>query len=295
MLTRIGNVEVWRILESVEAFMDPLEFFPDLGEDGLDLMRKVVPHQLCPDTGLLLLPIQGFLIKTSAHVILVDACAGNHKTFPFHENWNKRSDGRFMAGLVAAGITPEDVDFVLCTHLHVDHVGWNTRLENSRWVPTFPNARYLFPEKDNAHFSVDPGEVYTESVLPVIAAGQAELVGSDHMLGDHVSLLPTPGHTPGRKYCTRQPLSTPVPWHNPRTQCHVQVGRKLDKTCLAYQRILRSLWAQSGLWTPKRARCLVPWRRTTALNPKQPSADSTIIRPNQRIENSARSSSNKLI
>lgn len=197
MLTRIGNVEVWRILESVEAFMDPLEFFPDLGEDGLELMRKVVPRQLCPDTGLLLLPIQGFLIKTSAHVILVDACAGNHKTIPFHDNWNKRSDGRFMAGLVAAGITPGDVDFVLCTHLHVDHVGWNTRLENGRWVPTFPNARYLFPAKDNAHFSVDPGEVYTESVLPVIAAGQDELVGSDHMLGDHVSLLPTPGHTPG--------------------------------------------------------------------------------------------------
>ena len=197
MLTRIGNVEVWRILESVEAFMDPLEFFPDLSEDGLELMRKIVPRQLCPDTGLLLLPIQGFLIKTSAHIILVDACAGNHKTVPFHDNWNKRSDGRFMAGLVAAGITPADVDFVLCTHLHVDHVGWNTRLENGRWVPTFPNARYLFPAIDNAHFSVDPGEVYTESVLPVIAAGQVELVGSDHMLGDHISLVLTPGHTPG--------------------------------------------------------------------------------------------------
>jgi glyoxylase-like metal-dependent hydrolase (beta-lactamase superfamily II) len=197
MLTRIGTIEVWRILESVDAFMDPLEFFPDMGEDGLSLMQNVVPRQLCPDTGFILLPIQGFLIKTPQHTILVDACVGNDKNYDFFKKWYKRSDGRFMAGLMAAGITPADIDFVLCTHLHVDHVGWNTRLENGRWVPTFPNARYILPAADNAHFSADPGVVYTESVLPVIAAGQADFVCSHHMLGDYVSLVPTPGHTPG--------------------------------------------------------------------------------------------------
>ncbi len=197
MLTRIGAIEIWRILESVEAFMDPQDLFPDMGEDGLSLMQSVAPRQLCPDTGRILLPIQGFLIKTPQHTILVDACVGNDKTCDFFENWHKRSDGRFMAGLIAAGTTPADIDFVLCTHLHLDHVGWNTRLDNGRWVPTFPNARYIMPAADNAHFSADPGVVYTESVLPVIVAGQAEFVEPDHMLGDYVSLIPTPGHTPG--------------------------------------------------------------------------------------------------
>lgn len=197
MLTRIGNVEIWRILESVDPFMDPLAFFPDMGQEGLALMQQEAPRQMCPNTGMVLIPIQGFLIKTPQHVILVDACVGNDKTFEFFTTWNKRSDGRFMAGLAAAGVGPAEIDYVLCTHLHVDHVGWNTRLENGRWVPTFPNARYIFPSADNTHFSADPSTVYNESVLPVIAAGQAELVSSDHMLGDYVSLIPTPGHTPG--------------------------------------------------------------------------------------------------
>lgn len=197
MLTRIGNVEIWRILESIDPFMGPLDFFPDMGEAGLALMRQEAPRQLCPDTGMVLVPVQGFLIKTPHHVILVDACVGNDKTFEMFKSWNKRSDGRFMAGLAAAGAGPADIDYVLCTHLHVDHVGWNTRLENGQWVPTFPNARYIFPSIDNAHFGADPSTVYNESVLPVIAAGQAELVSSDHTLGDCISLIPTPGHTPG--------------------------------------------------------------------------------------------------
>lgn len=197
MLARIGNVEIWRVLESVDPFLTPLEFFPDMGDEGLALMRQEVPHQLCAKTGLMLIPIQGFLIKTPQHSVLVDACVGNDKTCKSFDIWHKRSDNRFMAGLRAAGVGPADIDYVLCTHLHLDHVGWNTRLENGRWVPTFPNARYVLPSADHAHFSIDPDVVYKESVLPVIAAGQAEMVGSDHTLGDYVSLIPTPGHTPG--------------------------------------------------------------------------------------------------
>lgn len=196
MLTRIGNVEIWRILESVDPFLGPLEFFPDMGDDGLALLRREVPRQLCPATGTMLIPIQGFLIKTPRHIVLVDACVGNDKTCET-DIWHKRSDNRFMAGLAAAGVSPTDVDFVLCTHLHLDHVGWNTKLENGQWVPTFPKARYVMPSADHAHFSAAPDIVYNESVLPVIAAGQGELVTSDHMLGDYISLIPTAGHTPG--------------------------------------------------------------------------------------------------
>jgi len=197
MLTRIGDIEVWRILESVDTFLTPTEFFPDMDEDGLALMRKVAPKQLCPETGMMLIPIQGFLIKTPTHTVLVDACIGNDKTCEFHEPWHKRSDGRFLASLTAAGVGPADIDYVLCTHLHPDHVGWNTRLEDGRWVPTFPNARYIMPSSDHAYFSSDPGDCYNESVLPVIQAKQAELVSSDHKIGEHLSLIPTPGHTPG--------------------------------------------------------------------------------------------------
>ena len=197
MLTRLGDIEIWRILESVDPFLEPQEFFPDMDEDGLALMRKEAPLQLCPRTGMMLIPIQGFLIKTPRHNILVDACIGNDKTCDFHDIWHKRSDRRFLSSLAAAGVGPEDIDYVLCTHLHLDHVGWNTRLENGRWVPTFPNARYVMTSADLDHFKSDPDDSYNESVLPVIEAQQADLVSSDHMLGENVSLVPTPGHTPG--------------------------------------------------------------------------------------------------
>lgn len=197
MLTQLGAIEIWRILESVDPFLEPHEFFPEMDEDGLALMRQETPRQLCPRTGMMLIPIQGFLIKTPRHNILVDACIGNDKTCEFYDIWHKRSDRRFLASLAAAGVRPEDIDYVLCTHLHLDHVGWNTRLENGRWVPTFPNARYVMTSADLDHFKSDPGDSYNESVLPVIEAQQAELVSSDHMLGEHISLVPTPGHTPG--------------------------------------------------------------------------------------------------
>ncbi len=197
MLTRIGDVEIWRILESVEHFMAPQDFFPGMSPEDFELFKRVSPRQYSERTGMLTFPVQGFLLKTPRHVILVDACIGNHKTNTSHAPWHMRNDGRFLAGLTAAGVTPADIDYVMCTHLHPDHVGWNTQLIDGRWVPTFPNARYLMPALDEAHYRGLGSPVYTESVLPVIATGQAELVGADHQLGDYVSLLPTPGHTDG--------------------------------------------------------------------------------------------------
>lgn len=196
MLCKIGDVEIWRILEINAPFLAPAMLFPNAGPDVARIIEDLTPGQLDPDSGKLILPVQGFLLKTPDHIILVDGCVGNDKTATLPE-WNKRSDGRFMAALTAAGVTPEDVDYVLCTHLHVDHVGWNTRLDNGRWVPTFPNARYLMPEADEAVFRAAASDTFTESVLPVIDAGQAELVRPGHTLGDHITLIPTPGHTPG--------------------------------------------------------------------------------------------------
>jgi glyoxylase-like metal-dependent hydrolase (beta-lactamase superfamily II) len=108
---------------------------------------------------------------------------------------------RYEKNLAAAGVGVNDIDFVMCTHLHVDHTGWNTRLDNGRWVPTFPKARYLFADRELAFWTKrqkdDPASCpwVEDSVLPVIAANRADIVTSSHALNDIVSLIPTPGHT----------------------------------------------------------------------------------------------------
>ena len=91
-------------------------------------------------SGNVVLCFQSYVVKTPHHNILVDSCIGNDKNFPLRPAWNKKTDPNWMGALKAAGLGVEDIDFVMCTHLHVDHVGWNTRLENGQWVPTFPNA-----------------------------------------------------------------------------------------------------------------------------------------------------------
>jgi glyoxylase-like metal-dependent hydrolase (beta-lactamase superfamily II) len=112
-----------------------------------------------------------------------------------------KTDDTYMQGLAAAGFSVEDIDYVMCTHLHVDHVGWNTRLENGRWVPTFPKARYVFGKTEfdywretNARTPVPAIEV---SVMPIVEAKRHDIIGDEGAIGDHVRVLPTPGHTPG--------------------------------------------------------------------------------------------------
>lgn len=196
MLCKIGDIEVWRILEINAPFLPPEHLFPTAGPDVAKIIEQHAPGAIDAATGALILPIQGFLLKTPRHIVLVDACVGNDKTANLPD-WHQRSDSRFMSALTAAGVGPEDVDYVLCTHLHPDHVGWNTQKVDGRWVPTFPNARYLMPHADNEHYKDSGADPYLESVLPVIEAGQAELVTPGHKLGDHITLVPTPGHTPG--------------------------------------------------------------------------------------------------
>lgn len=197
MLCKIGDVEVWRILELVGPFRTPEELYPTAGPDVRAMIEAHVPHCICAHSGRLILPIQGFLLKTPSHTILVDSCVGNDKTVPTVQEWHKRGDARFVAALTAAGVGFDDIDYVLCTHLHTDHVGWNTRLQDGRWVPTFPKARYLMSKADEAFQRHRNADLYIESVLPVIEAGQAELFEHNHAIGDHVTLVPTPGHTPG--------------------------------------------------------------------------------------------------
>lgn len=195
MLFKIGEVEVWRILEMNGPFREADKLFPTAGPDVARIMNELAPGQV-DAAGRVILPVQGFLLKTPDHVVLVDACVGNHKTNNFPD-WNMRDSGRFMAALTASGTAPDEVDYVMCTHLHTDHVGWNTQLVEGHWVPTFPNARYLMPGADLPFLEEVGPDQYRESVAPVVAAGQADEVGTDFAIGPFISLIPTPGHTPG--------------------------------------------------------------------------------------------------
>lgn len=195
---QLGDIAVTSVLEQVSEFMTPAEFFADFDDTMLDANRDwLVPRAISAESGKMILPIQSYLVRTRHHTILIDTCVGCRKKFKWVPDWNDRRDETWLANLKAAGVDPASVDFVFCTHLHVDHCGWNTRLEDGRWVPTFPNARYLFARTEYEAHADANGIVFRESVLPVMEAGQAELVAMDFALDDEIGLLPTPGHTAG--------------------------------------------------------------------------------------------------
>jgi glyoxylase-like metal-dependent hydrolase (beta-lactamase superfamily II) len=146
MKTAIGleGVTIYPVVEQQGPFFDAMEFFPTLTKELLEENRWwLQPTFVDPVSGRLVLCVQSFVIKTLHHNILVDSCVGNHKPRPARPFWNMMSSDRFEKSLAATGLTVDDIDYVMCTHLHVDHVGWNTRLENGRWVPTFPKAKYI--------------------------------------------------------------------------------------------------------------------------------------------------------
>jgi glyoxylase-like metal-dependent hydrolase (beta-lactamase superfamily II) len=197
----VNDMTIHRIVEQEYGFTPLFEFLPTLTKEQFEENRSWMQEGAYDaKTGNCVLCFQSYVVKTPHHNILVDACIGNDKTFPLRPSWNAKKDGNWMAALKAAGLGVNDIDFVMCTHLHGDHVGWNTRLENGRWVPTFPKARYLFSKKEYDYWSgvhqKTPLDNISESVLPIIEANRAELVTSDHELNDHIRLTPTPGHTP---------------------------------------------------------------------------------------------------
>ncbi|MBM4439819.1 MAG: MBL fold metallo-hydrolase [Candidatus Rokubacteria bacterium] len=174
--------------------------FPRVTQDAVEAHRGWLAPHFLDDKGRLLQSIHAFVIQAPGLTALVDTCVGNDKDRggrpPFH-----MLQTSFLQDLTAAGFPPESIDVVICTHLHVDHVGWNTRLDNGRWVPTFPRARHLFAQREWEHWSTedddDTKRIMGDSVRPVVDAGLVDLVAMDHRVSSELWLEPTPGHTPG--------------------------------------------------------------------------------------------------
>ncbi len=230
---QVGAARITQVIESGGS-SPPSFLFADLTTERVQSHAWLRPHFATAD-GRLIASIHCFVIESQGQVIVVDTCVGNDKPRAA-AMWNELS-GPFLADLEAAGFAPERVDAVLCTHMHTDHVGWNTRLVDRRWQPTFANARYLFGRPEYEHWQAagdaDERRVIADSVQPVIDAGLAEWVASDHAVTAEVRLEPTPGHTPGHvsvriRSAGEEAVITGDLMHHPIQCCEPEVGSRFD-------------------------------------------------------------------
>jgi glyoxylase-like metal-dependent hydrolase (beta-lactamase superfamily II) len=245
---RIGNVEVSRIVE-VWNREDPRSMLLEGGTPAMMLAYPWLhPHHATP-AGELLVNFQGFAIKAGPRRIIVDTCIGANREREYDFFSNLQS--RFLEDLQAIGIRPSDVDTVLCTHLHFDHVGWNTQLIDGQWVPAFKNARYLLGRKEYDHWMMlrATGGYHDvrhlgECVDPIVSLGLADFVESNYRLSPEISLEPSPGHTPGHVSVRivsagEEAVITGDVLHNPIQIAipHHPANFDMDKALAAQQRV----------------------------------------------------------
>jgi len=203
---RFGDISVAAVEESVQASFTPAALFLDFDPQAIDRhLSWMAPLHFDPAEGRFRTSVRTFVVKTPRSTILIDTCGGNDKHRPFFPRFHQQRRP-WLARLREAGVAPEQVDFVMCTHLHADHVGWNTVLADGRWTPTFPNAKYVFhraemerwnPTHPSFRFAPHNEFAWEDSVLPVIAAGQAVAIEDGHVLDHALTVEATPGHTLG--------------------------------------------------------------------------------------------------
>ncbi|MFL1460862.1 MBL fold metallo-hydrolase [Roseococcus sp. DSY-14] len=201
----IGDVTITSLVERDGPWRRPEDMFPGFRrEDHPDSMARLAPEVMDPESGKMVITYQSFVVRTPRHVILVDTCTGEDKGYAAPMDFDKTP---WLRALEAEGLKPEDVDFVFCTHLHIDHSGWNTRLEDGRWVPFFPRAKYVFHKgeyeaweqlaKEGVERPGGAGGVWKMNCEPIMQAGQAVLVEDGFEIEPGIRLLLTPGHSPG--------------------------------------------------------------------------------------------------
>ncbi|HEX3838147.1 MAG TPA: MBL fold metallo-hydrolase [Steroidobacteraceae bacterium] len=202
----LGRMTVQKVFEMESGPPLPLIVQGITPEDLAKLATWYADESLgaTPEQSAFMMSMHSYVLQLDGLTVLVDACNGNHKQRSIPDV--NQAQTPFLANLAKLGLTTDDIDLVLCTHLHFDHVGWNTRLENGKWVPTFANARYLFSRRDFEHFGSqeledDHVRAFRDSVLPVYEAGRAQLIEADMLvhrqIGDGVWLEPAFGHSPG--------------------------------------------------------------------------------------------------
>jgi glyoxylase-like metal-dependent hydrolase (beta-lactamase superfamily II) len=202
----VGDVKITQIVELTFQGLDA--FLPDATPEAVLPIEWLRPDFVTAE-GVLKFSIHALVIDTGSRRIIVDTCVGNEKPREVFPEWHMLQT-RFLEDLTAAGYPPDTIDTVLCTHLHLDHVGWNTMLQGDRWIPTFPNARYLIERSEYSYVSEEAeGEqveawlrdmnraVMADSIRPVVDADLVDLVANDHRICEEVNLIPTPGHTIG--------------------------------------------------------------------------------------------------
>jgi glyoxylase-like metal-dependent hydrolase (beta-lactamase superfamily II) len=203
---RYGSATIHRVID-LDPFPLPLGFlFPGATVAALAPFGEILAgSHVDIANASVLLAIQSHLVRFAGKTILVDACVGEHKQRPMRPDWHQRAGTSYLANLAAAGCSPDDIDVVMCTHLHADHVGWNTRLESGRWVPTFAKARYLVSQAEidvrAAQAAADPSAnhgSYQDSVLPILERGLFDMADAGDEIADGAKLVALPGHAPGQ-------------------------------------------------------------------------------------------------
>ena len=254
----VGDVRITRIVENEVPF-ELAGLLPEATPEALARHRRwLAPHFLNPD-GSVTLSIHALVVESCAKRILVDTCVGPHRM----EGYESLSAGGrpLLSDLEAAGFAPGSFDVVLCTHMHFDHVGWNTVLEGGRYVPAFPSARYLFARAEWEHWSREPANQFTPTfdacVRPIVDAGRADLVEPVHRITPEVRLEPTPGHTPGHvsvvieskgrhAFVTGDMTHHPVQWAEPAwkmvadldSEQAVATRRRIGAACAAQRALV---------------------------------------------------------
>lgn len=197
---KIGEVEIFQIVE-----MDDNELFstfiPDAKPENIKEVKWLTPH-FADKSGKLKTLVQSFLIKSQGKNILIDTCNGNGKERPNIPTWgNLKTD--YLNRFSEINISPKNIDIIACTHFHFDHVGWNTKLVNGKWAPTFSNAKYLFSKEEYDYWikkptkeMIDDFNGIDDSVTPIVKAGLVKFIPDDYQIDENIKFIPTPGHTP---------------------------------------------------------------------------------------------------